>query len=215
MSRDHVADEDRKYHRWTEQDFATAEQLYRDGHTSEHIATVIGSTPLCIQQRLNSSGVNRGTDMCTVCHGPNHQPAVGRKRRVCSSACRNLLSAAYATNARIDGRVITHCEGCGSSLIPPWTRRRKWCSKACGHRGWYESVATNAVKKERHYQILRRAAARREALDTFTVAEYDQLHRLRVEGAISKRWVRKLCDRLDIANGDALLRYARSVQVFQ
>lgn len=201
------------YHRWTEDDLETLRRLHLQNVPTAEVAEIIGTTTQSAAQYLTVHGISRQRITCVYCRRRLKQAVLGRKKQFCNTDCNRAYHAAYATNARIDGRELTHCEGCGSKLIPPWSTRKKWCSRACGQRAWYESVATNPRKRQRQYGILRLSQKRRRVLDALPAADYDWLLTIREDGAAPRYWMRKLRDALMLDSNTDLVRYSRAIRV--
>lgn len=203
------------YHRWTDADIALMREMHEQRHTNREIAAAIGTTPMCVNMYRSQYGLTRHRATCIVCHRKlQARNAVGRAREFCSASCSWLLNQAYAMNDRIDGRVITHCLNCGGNLIPPWTRKRKWCSRMCGQEGWYISVITDDVKLKKARARTALAMQRRRALNQLSKPEEDWLYTLRVDGQAPPYWCAKLRKKLDLRSTKALIKYARQIEVW-
>lgn len=200
-------------HVWTDQDIQLLFEMNDQLVPIKEQAKRIGTTPESLAQYRTAYGLTFGTEDCVVCHSPiKNKKKYGRKRRYCSVKCGNELNQAYVTHARIEGRDITNCLNCGAKLIPPWSTKKKWCSRACSHRGWY-TAAYYGGQKDAMMARTKRSYARREVLEALSDNEYQALLAIRENGRGPRYWMEKLRDLFDIETNAELVRYTRAVRV--
>lgn len=107
--------------------------LRRDGVGYGHIAKEVGISINTVKSFCRRNGMASKPDgsVCENCGKPIAQNPGRKRKRFCSSACRNAWWNSHLYLVKHKANYVITCQNCGKTFTVYGDSKRKYCSHAC------------------------------------------------------------------------------------
>lgn len=99
---------------WTADDIAVLREMTEAGASLKEMAVRLDTSWQMVGKMRELHGISNGRSRCERCGGPVTQPAVGRKRRFCSSTCTTAQGRERAAVRRAERKPCPQCGADGT-----------------------------------------------------------------------------------------------------